>query len=106
MTNYRIQASDEEIGHVEDFILDDETWAIRYMVVDTRNRWPGKKVLVSPQWIASVDWASSTVTVNMRRDAIKNGPEYKPDETLNREYETRLHQHHGRQPYWDDSHTR
>ena len=51
VAGYRIHAEDGEIGHVEDFMIDDETWAIRYLIVDTRNWWPGKKVLVSPQWI-------------------------------------------------------
>ena len=51
MTGYHIEATDGGIGHVKDFIIDDETWAIRYLEVDTRNWWPGKKVLVSPQWI-------------------------------------------------------
>ena len=53
---HHIQATDGEIGHVEDFIIDDETWAIRYLIVDTQNWWPGKKVLVSPQWIERVSW--------------------------------------------------
>ena len=43
------KCADGEIGHVEDFIIDDETWAIRYLIIDTRNWWPGKKVLISPQ---------------------------------------------------------
>ncbi|MDA3923836.1 MAG: PRC-barrel domain-containing protein [Kiritimatiellae bacterium] len=53
---YHIQGSDGEIGHVDDFIIDDETWAIRYLVVDTKNWWREKKVLVSPQWIERVSW--------------------------------------------------
>ena len=54
VSGYHIQAADGEIGHVEDFIIDDETWAIRYLVIDTKNWWYGKKVLVSPQWIERV----------------------------------------------------
>jgi len=49
VTGYNIQALDDSVGHVEDFIIDDDTKAIRYLIVDTRNWWPGKKVLVSPQ---------------------------------------------------------
>ena len=56
VSGHDIQAEDGEIGHVEDFIIDDETWAIRYLIIDTRNWWPGKKVLVSPQWIERVSW--------------------------------------------------
>jgi hypothetical protein len=67
VSGHHIQALDGEIGHVEDFIIDDETWAIRYLVVDTRNWWPGKKVLVSPQWIESVSWEERKVFVNLSR---------------------------------------
>ena len=56
VSSYHIQAEDGEIGHVEDFIIDDETWAIRYIIINTRNWWPGKKVLVSPRWIEHVSW--------------------------------------------------
>lgn len=67
-------ATDGEIGHLEDFIVDDESWTIRYMVVDTRNWWPGRKVLVAPKWIQRVRWSDSMVYVDLSRDAIKNGP--------------------------------
>jgi hypothetical protein len=97
---YEIQALDGEIGHVEDFIIDDETWAIRYLVVATRNWWPGKKVLVSPQWIERVSWSESKVFVNLSRDAIKRSPEYKEASLLTRDYETGLHRHYNRQGYW------
>ena len=60
VTGYRIGATDGDIGHVEDFIIDDETWEIRYMVVDTQNWWPGKKVLVAPQWIGRMLSTGST----------------------------------------------
>jgi len=50
VTGYYIEASDGEIGYVEGFLLDDESWAIRYIEVATRNWWPGRKVLVSPAY--------------------------------------------------------
>ncbi len=100
VTGYNIQASDGEIGHVEDFVIDDETWAIRYLVVDTRNWWPGKKVLISPKWIQRVSWDLSKVFANLSRDAIKQSPEYSESSLLTRDYETRLHGHYNRQGYW------
>ena len=72
--SYHIHATDGEIGHVEDFIVDDETWAIRFLVVDTRNWLPGKKVLLSPQWIKHVEWADSSVHLGLTRESIKNSP--------------------------------
>ncbi len=76
---YHIEASDAPIGHVEDFLFDEETWAIRYAVVDTRNWLPGDHVLISPERIRSVNWAERSVVVDMRRDEIRDSPTYDPD---------------------------
>jgi uncharacterized protein YrrD len=102
VTGYHIQAKDGEVGHVDDFIVDDETWAIRYLIVDTKNWWPGKKVLVSPQWIERVSWDESKVFVNLSREAIKRSPEYTEDSLPSRDYETGLYRHYDRQGYWMD----
>ena len=102
VSGHNIQATDGEIGHVEDFIIDDETWAIRYLIIDTRNWWPGKKVLVSPQWIERVSWSESKVFVNLLRENIKQSPEYTEESVITRDYETHLHRHYKRQGYWVD----
>ena len=81
VSGYNVQALDGDIGHVKDFILDDETWAIRYLIVNTSNWWQGKKVLVSPQWIERVSWTDSKVIINLSRQTIKESPEY-TDESL------------------------
>ena len=99
---YHIQATDGEIGHVEDFIVDDDTWAIWYLIVDTQNWWPGKKVLISPKWIEGVSWPELKVFVNLARETIKQSPEYLEEFLPTRDYETRLHQHYDRQGYWVD----
>jgi hypothetical protein len=100
VSGHHIQAADGEIGHVDDFIIDDEIWAIRYIVIDTRNWWPGKKILVSPQWIERVSWDEAKVFVNLSRETIKQSPEYKEASLLTRDYETSLHRHYNRQGYW------
>ena len=100
VTGHHIQAADGVVGHVDDFIIDDETWAIRYLVIDTRNFWPGKKVLVSPRWIERVSWDERKVFVNVLCAAIKESPEYTEESLITREYETRLHGHYNRQGYW------
>jgi len=102
VSGHHIQASDGDIGHVEDFIIDDETWAIRYLVIDTRNWWPGKKVLVATQWIESVSWSELKVFVNLTREAIRQSPEYTEESLLTRDYEALLHGHYDRQGYWVD----
>jgi sporulation protein YlmC with PRC-barrel domain len=100
VSGHNVQAADGEIGHVDDFIIDDETWAIRYLIIDTRNWWPGKKVLVSPQWIERVSWSESKVFVNLPRETIKQSPEYTEESLLTRDYETGLHRHYNRKGYW------
>jgi hypothetical protein len=102
VTGYHIQAADGEIGHVEDFIIEDETWAIRYLIIDTRNWWTGTKVLVSPKWIERVSWSEAKVFVNLSRESIRQSPEYTEESLLTRDYESRLHRHYNRQGYWDD----
>jgi hypothetical protein len=99
---YHVEASNGSLGHVEDFIIDDETWAIRYLVVSTRNWIPGKKVLVSPQWIKHIRWEDSKVEVSLTREAIKDAPELTDDLLISRNYELELHRHYRREGYWTE----
>ena len=71
---YAIEAVDGAIGHVEDFLVDGDTWAVCYIVVDTRNWWPGQKVLVSPAWFRDVSWSERSVSVELRRGQIEDAP--------------------------------
>lgn len=96
VTGYHIHATDGEIGHVEDFILDDDSWTIRFLVVDTGNWLPGKKVLLSPQWIDRVEWADSSVHFDLTRESVKNSPEFDPSKPVNRDYEAYLYDHYER----------
>jgi hypothetical protein len=100
VTGYHVEATDGEIGHLDGFVIDDETWAIRYVEVATRNWLPGKKVLVSPGWIERVSWEDSKVSVGLSRESIQNAPEYLESRPITREYENRLYLHYGRPPYW------
>lgn len=96
VTNYYIEARDGGIGHVEEFLIDDVSWTIQYIVVDTRNWWPGKKVLVSPRWINDVSWPESAVHVDLTRESIKTSPEYNESAPISRDYEKRLWEHYRR----------
>lgn len=100
VTGYHIKATDGEIGHLEDFLFDDETWDIRYAIVDTQNWWPGKKVLLRPQWIKRVSWTDREIYADMAGKAIRMSPEWDPESPPSREYELSLHRHYGYSPYW------
>jgi len=105
VTGYRIQASDGEIGHVEELILDDEgylhgLWEFRYLVVDTANWLPAKKVLISPAWTKSISWDEKKVRLAASREMVKDSPEFDPKAPVNRRYEEALCDYYGQPKYW------
>ena len=101
VNRYHIHASDGEIGHVEDFLIDSETWTIRYLIVNTKNWLPGKKVLVSSEWIEKISWLDGEVYVKLSRDQIKKSSEYFEESSIEREYEETLFELYNRKPYWE-----
>lgn len=84
VAGYNIQATNGELGCVADFILDDDTWNISYLVVDTGKWLPGKKFLVSPALLGAVDWLRDSVSVHMTREQLIKNPEYDFVNSLNR----------------------
>lgn len=98
---YIIHTSDEnDIGHIDDFIVSDDLWDIRYFVVDTGNIIPGKKILISIHWIESIEFGKSQVAVDITREAIEAAPPFDPAQPLNREVEMRHYDFHGRPYDW------
>jgi hypothetical protein len=100
LRGYHVKASDEAIGSINDFIVDDDTWEIRYLVVDTSNWWFGKNVLVASQWVSRVSWAERTVHIDLTREEIKNSPEWNYLAGVSRAYEAKLYDHYRRPAYW------
>jgi hypothetical protein len=100
VASYHIHGSDGDIGHVQGFLVDEESWAIRYLIVNTSNWWLGHQVLISPQWIDEVSWAAATVSVDLTRERIQSSPEYDPATTYDRSMESGLYRHYGRSVYW------
>ena len=101
MTDCIIGATDGEIGHVTDFLFDDKSWVIRYMVVETGSRLLSRKVLVSPDWVKHIDWDTSKVTLDLLQQTVKDSPRFESGTALNRIQEASLHQHHERPTYWE-----
>ena len=97
---YRIHAHDGEIGHADDFILDERDWRIRYLLIATRTWLPGKHVLLAPEWISAIDWQTSEVRIDLNRSTIERAPEYDPTKPIEREYEQQLFEYYRREPYW------
>ena len=98
---YRVRGSDDDLGHLGDLLVDDQTWKVAYLVIDTSNWWLGKQVLVAPEWATRISWDERRVFIAMTRQAILGSPEWTPGAPVNREYETRLYDHYGRPAYWE-----
>jgi hypothetical protein len=99
VVGYHIEASDDLIGHVADLLFDEQTWAIRYLIVDTRNWLHGKHVLVSPQWIRAVNWSERTLSVALKRRDIEQSPAYDPEHAPSSQDERALRRHYSRSHY-------
>ena len=73
---YYVAASDGDIGHVEDLVIDDTNWMFRDLVIDTRNWLPGRKVMVETDRLRSVDWADRRIALDMSRRDVESSPEF------------------------------
>jgi hypothetical protein len=98
VTGYHMHARDGEIGHVADFLLEDGDWSVHYLVVDTKNWWPAKKILISPRSIDRTDWSSRLVFLRVLRQQIKDSPAYDGTEAVDRAYEYAFHSYYDRLP--------
>ena len=95
-----VHATDGDLGHVEDFLVDEHTWAIRYLIVNTGNWWGGHQVLIAPSWITAASWSDADVSVDLSRRGIKDAPVYDSAAQLDRQQERSIYEHHGRPDYW------
>lgn len=100
--SYGIHARDGEMGQIEDFIVDDFSWKVRYFVIDTHKWLPGKKVLVAPTWVNSIDWLEREIAVDLDRKAIQSAPPYDPSQIIGRDDEIALYTHYGQSLIEDD----
>lgn len=101
ISGYHVEAGDGEIGHVHGLLIDLDTWAVRYLIVNTSNWWMGHLVLVAPEWIDAIHWLGATVSVGLTRQQVKDAPEYEPGAMIDRDWEIGMFRHYGRTGYWE-----
>ncbi|MEJ2105110.1 MAG: PRC-barrel domain-containing protein [Ignavibacteriaceae bacterium] len=97
---YNIKASDGEIGKVSDFLFDDETWTIRYLVADTGNWLYDRLVLISPSSIGKPEWKSEELNVNLNKQQVQDSPKIEKDMPISRQHELELVKYYGWPDYW------
>ena len=95
VNGYHVHATDGELGHVENFLADDANWDIRYLVIATRNWWPGKHVRLAPYAVKEIDWSEERINVNVTRHQVKSSPAWDPLAMTDNIGEQHLHRHFG-----------
>lgn len=101
MIGYGIQAADGDLGKVDDFYIDDSTWAIRYMVAETGNWLLERKVLVSLFALGKPDWKFQMFSVNLTKDQVRHSPDIDTDRPVFRQHEVKLHEYYQWPRYWE-----
>jgi len=96
----KLGAADGDIGHVKDFYFDDHDWAVRYVVADTGDWLPGRRVLLSPHAFSGIDPVGKLLPVNLTRKQIEGSPSIDLHKPVSRQYEEQYHQYYDWPFYW------
>jgi sporulation protein YlmC with PRC-barrel domain len=94
VTGYHMHATDGTIGHIEEFLIDSESWSIHYLVVDTSNWWVGEHVLISPYAVKEVNWSDRLISLDVTQDTVRSSPPWSPADVISQEFERRMHSHY------------
>ncbi|MDZ7638959.1 MAG: PRC-barrel domain-containing protein [Bryobacterales bacterium] len=97
---FKVHAEDDVFGGISDFYFDDHHWSIRYLVIDTGNWLPGRKVLISPTSAGEPDWHEKSVPVVLNRAQIENAPPISTERPVSRQHEEAISLYYGWPRYW------
>ncbi|MEP6960570.1 MAG: PRC-barrel domain-containing protein [Acidobacteriota bacterium] len=95
-----IRATDGELGTVEEFYFDDETWGIRYLIVDTGGWLGGRRVLISPIAVTHTDWPARRLDVALTKKQVESSPDVNTKLPVSRQHEAVLNGYYGYPSYW------
>jgi hypothetical protein len=93
---YSLKNESDPLGSIHDFIVEDETWIVRHLVVDTGKWLPGRKVLIPTSRIHTISWKEHTITVPFSKEMVISSPPFDPSAPVNEEYVQRLVDYYGR----------
>ncbi len=100
LKNLSVQATDGEIGTVDEFYFDDETWAIRYLTVDTGGWLGGRRVLISPFSVVNTDWQARRLNVRLTKTQVEHSPDINTQQPVSRQHEAAYLGYYGYPNYW------
>jgi hypothetical protein len=101
IVGYRVQASDGDLGRVQELLIDDKTWAIRFMVVEAGDWWRGHRLLIAPHWIHAADWVDECISLDLTQTIAKAAPRLETSRQLDDRRATGLFLHEGRGSFWE-----
>jgi hypothetical protein len=97
--DYTIGATDGDVGSIDDVYFDDHSWTVRYFVVNTGDWLPGRKVLISPAAITSIDATGHRLVSDLSRQRVKDSPPVDTSRPVSRQYEIAAASYYGH-PYY------
>ncbi|MFD2630258.1 PRC-barrel domain-containing protein [Oceanobacillus kapialis] len=100
LKSYNIHAADGEMGKVKDMYFDDEKWAIRYAIVDTRKWLPGRRVLLSPSSFITLNENDKHLEVEYDKEKVRNSPSISEESAVTKDTEDSLIGYYGWSRYW------
>ena len=100
INGYAIEASDGRLGTVSDFLFEDTSWMIRWLVVDTGNWLSGRKVLLPPSVLEQPDAGRRQFPVKLTVQRVKDSPDVDTDRPVSRQLESNIYNHYAWDPYW------
>jgi uncharacterized protein YrrD len=100
MMGYKLLALDGDIGSCNDFLFEDESWTLQYMIANTGGWLDNRKVLLSPKSLGDPPLEEGRVQVDRTKEFIENAPELDSDAPVSRQYQLVWTQYHGLTPYW------
>jgi len=95
ISGYHTKGTDGEIGHLNDFAFDEQSWEIKSLVIDTSNFWFGRLVAIDVAWIRDIRWDEEKMYINLPAEVIREASPYDPNSPISRGYEHHLHFGHG-----------
>ncbi|MEZ6046428.1 MAG: PRC-barrel domain-containing protein [Planctomycetaceae bacterium] len=102
---YSIQCDEGELGHIEELIVDTDSWTLRYVTIDTGRWLPGKKVIIGIDWLTRISWEEQKAYLDLSKTQVRNAPLYDPRTPVNREFEKEIYDYYGRPTYWKEAGT-
>ena len=100
LEQYKVTATDGNVGSVIDFLLDDECWTVRHLVVETGSFFIERQVLISPISFRAVDWLAARFHLALTMDKVKNSPSADTDKPVSRQHERDYYGYYGYPYYW------